>query len=143
MGLEPTCLAATGPKPVASANFASRARRGSIFTGAAESAFAPVGLFEIRAGDQSDFRELADHHLGDPVAPFDLIGGGAAVVHDDADLAPVSGINGPGGVGQHEVMFEGKTASGADLGLKVFGQLDEYPCGDKGAPFHRELKSGG
>ena len=26
VGLEPTCLAATGPKPVASANFASRAQ---------------------------------------------------------------------------------------------------------------------
>ena len=143
VGLEPTCLAATGPKPVASANFASRALRESIFSGTAEAAFAPIGVFQLAGGDQSDFGELADHHLGDPVATFDLVGGSAAVVHDDTDLAPVSGINSSGGVGQHEVMFEGKSASGADLSLKVVWKFDEYPCGDEGTSFHRELKSGG
>jgi len=53
--------------------------------------------------------------LGDTVAFIDFVGRLAQVEHDDFEFAAIAGVDGGGGVGESEGVFEGEAAAGADL----------------------------
>lgn len=101
-----------------------------LMAGMAETAGAPTRSIKIIDYLELRLNYLGDDHLGDPHAACHGEGLFCVIDQNDLDLAAIVGIDRSWGIEECDPVFDRETASGTDLGLKMFGNGDQNTRGD-------------
>lgn len=91
--------------------------------GATEAPCRPGGRAEVVGLLHSGRLEPCEHELCDPVTSGQVDHFTPQILHDDAELTPVIGVDGTGTVGDGQAMLEREPGAGTDLAFDPLWQL--------------------